>query len=128
MYCRLYLGVEADAFGGKIIFSGLLNGGALVILLWVYFFTAAHETQERQLSEILLTAAAAATTGSASGAAQGGTTMEEPVAVTPPESEFWIHLTTSLGSLDVVGRWSFAMTSSTIKHIWFRKSTNIKHI
>lgn len=53
MYCRLYLGVEADAFGGKIIFSGLLNGGALIILLWVYFFTAAHEMNERQLNELL---------------------------------------------------------------------------
>ena len=79
MYCRLYLGVEADAFGGKIIFSGLLNGGALVLLLWIYFFTASHETQERQLSELLAAAGMSADTV---------VETAEPVTVTQVESEF----------------------------------------
>ena len=54
MYCRLYLGVEADAFGGKIIFSGLLNGGALVLLLWIYFFTLAHEREGQVLQSLVI--------------------------------------------------------------------------
>lgn len=61
MYCRLYLGVESEAFGGQIIFSGLMNGIALTMLLWVYFFTAAHEAEESQLKALLATVTTSAT-------------------------------------------------------------------
>jgi hypothetical protein len=61
MYCRLYLGVENEAYGGQIIFSGLMNGFALTMLLWVYFFTATHEVEESQLRALLATVTSSAT-------------------------------------------------------------------
>lgn len=65
MYSRFYLGIDSEAFGMKIIFSGLLNAVALAFLLWVYFFTAAHEAEEMQLEALLVSDSVNAATDAA---------------------------------------------------------------
>ena len=54
LHCRLYLGIHRDVFPGKIVFSGLLNGLALILLLWIYFFTSSHPTEVSILQSMLL--------------------------------------------------------------------------
>lgn len=92
MYARLYLGVDGDAYGMKIVFSGLLNSAALTVLIWITCFTASHETDEMRLRDLLVTAAntAAAAGGGGDDAAAGGDgdNSDPPAVVVEEESEF----------------------------------------
>ena len=83
MYCRMYLGVDSESFGSKIMLSGLLNAVALALLMWIYFFTAAHETEEAQLKTLLASLA----TSAAQTVAGGGET-NAPATGKSQESEF----------------------------------------
>lgn len=89
MYSRLYLGIDAQAFGMKIMFSGLFNAAALALLLWVYFFTAAHEAEEWQLKALLVLDTLAETaTEEAAAAAVAEETMADAATTMAEESEF----------------------------------------
>ena len=83
MYCRMYLGVDSESFGSKIMLSGLLNAVALALLMWIYFFTAAHETEEAQLKTLLASLAT-----SAAQAVAGGGETNAPATGKSQESEF----------------------------------------
>eukprot|EP00977_Amphora_coffeiformis_P029196 scaffold39290_cov298-Amphora_coffeaeformis.AAC.2 len=86
MYARLYLGVDADAFGMKLVFSGLLHAGALCLLIWIVLFTASHEAEELQLRDVLAAVAAMAADaerGTAMGSGEGAAHVIPPV-----DSEF----------------------------------------
>ena len=85
MYSRFYLGVPGEEFGAKIIFSGLINAGALALLLWIYWFTAMHEAEEGELRTLLATAVSSASSVG-SGEVDSSTTGDVPY--TEPESEF----------------------------------------
>ena len=54
MYCRLFLGTDAEAYGTQIIFSGTLQAVALAVLIWIYFYTAQMEEQELRLADLLI--------------------------------------------------------------------------
>jgi hypothetical protein len=84
MYCKLYLGVEGEEFGMKIVFSGLLNAIALSFLIWVYFFTAEHEIDELRLKELLL--AVVDPTGETASMAED--VLQAAASVVTEESEF----------------------------------------
>jgi hypothetical protein len=84
MYCKLYLGVQGEEFGMKIVFSGLFNAIALSFLIWVYFYTAAHETDELQLKELLLSVV----DPSDATASMAEDVLEAAASVVTEESEF----------------------------------------
>jgi hypothetical protein len=54
MYCRLYLGAEVDAYGMKILTSGLLPALTLAMLIWIYMFTVQNPEAEAKLAAMLV--------------------------------------------------------------------------
>ena len=52
-YCRTFLAADADSYGSKLYFSGVVQGLALATLIWVYFFTDSHTQDEAALASVL---------------------------------------------------------------------------
>lgn len=53
VYCSTFLGADAESYGTKLYFSGVVNGVSLLMLLWIYFHTLDHAEEEKLLSEVL---------------------------------------------------------------------------
>jgi hypothetical protein len=54
MYTNLYLGVDSESFGMKLIFSGTFNALALCMLIWLYLYTAANEEDGLRMAALLV--------------------------------------------------------------------------
>jgi hypothetical protein len=53
MYCTTFLGAEQGSHDGKILYSGVLSGTALMLLIWTYIYTLQHDADAQALASIL---------------------------------------------------------------------------
>lgn len=65
VYCRLYLGANADAFGAKILTAGLVPALALSLLIWIAGHTADQAGAEEKLTALLVLASSNLTSATA---------------------------------------------------------------
>ena len=46
VYCQSFLAADAESYGSKLYFSGIVQGLALAVVIWIYMYTESHAQEE----------------------------------------------------------------------------------
>jgi hypothetical protein len=86
MYTNLYLGVDSESFGMKLVFAGTFNALALCMLIWLYLYTAANEADGLRMAALLVSSTFGG--GDGTDTLGGAVPVDEQIPVLDAEPEF----------------------------------------
>ena len=54
VYAGVYLQIDKESYGNKVLFAGVVNAMAMAVLVWILFFTMEHAAEESIMKDLMM--------------------------------------------------------------------------